>query len=237
MKISKILKLSIATSTILIITACGGGSGGGEIKTPKLTNITTIEEAKSSFQAISATDSLNGISNEVNQKSSNYNKTNSNNCLNGGTVTIIEEGSTNTIIAKNCTNGNYYINGSLSFTQNSDESEIITMSNLTAKDGKIDFYSSKLTVVENENEHWSTIDGDISVTSKCFSGNYNFETIEKIYDVQDNSDNAESGILKINGVTYTFDNPYVTIKLGDKEETILQSELTKQIENSTSCSE
>jgi len=86
---------------------------------------------------------------------------------------------------------------------------------------------------DTSNESWSTIDGIVSVESKCTTGTYTFETVEKLVDATDGSDNIESGILKLNGATYTFENPYVTIKAGSQEETIKQSELEKRM--STSC--
>ena len=237
MKISKVLKLSFITATILTFTACGGSSGG-ETSIPELTKIADINQAKSSFQALSAINSLNGAKNTIRPKTSNTtNKTNSGNCSYGGTISITEDGSTSTIVANHCKNVGHYMNGSLTITTDLDGNEKIVMSNMTIEDVELSFSSSKLTIVENETEHWSTIDGDISITSKCFSGNYNFETIEKLYDAQDDSNNTESGILKLNDVTYTFENPNVTIKLGDEEETIPQSELVKRIEDKVTCSE
>ncbi len=82
------------------------------------------------------------------------------------------------------------------------------------------------------------IDGDLNVISQCFTGNFNVKTDEKIYDAQDGSDNAESGILELNGATYTFNNPYVTIKVDNEEKTLLQSDLEKEMNSSSSsCSE
>jgi len=84
---------------------------------------------------------------------------------------------------------------------------------------------------DTASESWSTIDGTVDVESKCTTGRYTFKTIEKLVDATDGSDNIESGILKLNGATYTFENPYVTIKAGSEEETIKQSELAKRMSN------
>ena len=235
MKISKILKFSLITSTIITFNACGGGSNGGETSTSGLTQITTVDDAKNNFQALSAMDSLNGTSNSLNNKTSKYNKTNSANCNNGGSISVTEEGSNMNIVANNCKNGSYYMNGNFTITESSNGTEKIIMSNITIKDQEIEFSSKNLTLVTNDSEHWSKMDGDMYITSKCFSGKYNLETIQKIYDAQDGSDNEESGIVKLNGATYIFNNPYVTIKIGDKEETILQSELEKQMNKTTTC--
>ena len=86
-------------------------------------------------------------------------------------------------------------------------------------------------------ESWSTMDGSMSIESKCFTGSYTFQTIEKLVDAKDGSDNLKSGILKLNGATYTFNNPDVTIKVGSSTETILQSELEKRFETETVCDE
>ena len=84
---------------------------------------------------------------------------------------------------------------------------------------------------ETVNESWTTLNGMVAIESKCTTGTYRLETIEKLVDATDGSDHTESGILKINGATYTFENPYVTIKAGTQEETIKQSELEKRIAN------
>ena len=238
MNTRKLFASALTVSAILLLTACGGSSG---VDTPStLTKIQTVDEAKTNFQALSSINSIDSAGNELNSKQSanTNNKTTTNNCNYGGTVSISTEGTTTTIIAKQCKSAySYSLNGSLSIEEFSDGREIVIMSNLTIKDREIEFYSKKLTFVEHEEQHWSTMNGDMNIISKCFTGNYNFETIEKIYEAQDGSDNAQSGILKLNGATYTFANPYVTIKVGDNEETILQSELEKRMEMGTTCSE
>jgi len=95
---------------------------------------------------------------------------------------------------------------------------------------------SNMTIAEKEvsSDSWSTINGGLDIVSKCFSGKYNFKTIEKLVDAQDGTDNIESGILELNDATYTFENPYVTIKAINEEKTMLQSKFEKEIENSAS---
>ena len=129
------------------------------------------------------------------------------------------------------------MDGTISETELSDGTVNLTMSNLTMKNDGTELKTSSFVIVENESEYWSTMDGDIKVTAKCFSGNYDFKTISKVYDAQDGTDNAESGIFELNGARYTFSNPYVTIKTATEEETILQSELEKRMNNSTTCTE
>jgi hypothetical protein len=109
------------------------------------------------------------------------------------------------------------------------------MTNLTVKNGAIELKTDKFVVTKKESEFWSTVDGDMSIVAKCFSGKYEFKTLEKLYDAQDGSDNVERGILELNGVRYIFDNPNVTIKTASNERTILQSDLEKEMQ--TTCSE
>ena len=97
--------------------------------------------------------------------------------------------------------------------------------------------STHLIFKEDAQEHWSTMDGEMKIASQCFGGNFTFETVAKMYEAQDGSDNVESGILKMNGATYTFVNPYVTIKAGGEERTILQTELEKEMNHTNGCSE
>ncbi len=233
----KLLPLSMVAS-ILIFTACGGDSTSDGGTPPSQTEIKTVDQAKSNFQALSVSNSFDGLGNALdndNQKTT-FNKTTTHQCT-SGSLSITEEGSTFSFVADKCRIANYYIDGSISEVELSDGSTKMSMSNLTMKDGEIEMTSTQLLFVENENDHWLTMDGDMKIVSKCFSGTYNLETVEKIYEAQDGSDNAESGILKLNGVTYTFDNPHVTIKTATEEETILQSELEKQMSNTTTCSE
>ena len=237
MQKTKLLTLSIASSTLLLFAACGGGSSsdGGTAET----EVKTIEQAKYSFQALSGTNSFDGFGEALNNNKAQKitsNKTTTHQC-DTGNISITEETSTFNFVANKCQIGTYYLNGSISEVELSDGSQQTTMSNLTMKDGEIEISANQLIFVENSTAYWSTMDGDMNIISKCFSGNYNFETIEKIYDAQDGSENAESGILKLNGVTYTFSNPYVTIKTATEEKTILQSELEKRMSNTTTCSE
>ncbi|HHD81983.1 MAG TPA: hypothetical protein ENK94_02200 [Campylobacterales bacterium] len=88
---------------------------------------------------------------------------------------------------------------------------------------------------DTSDESWTTIDGKMAFETKCITGTYTFETVEKLVDAKDGSDNLESGILKLNGATYTFENPNVTIEAGSESETILQSELEKRMESADSC--
>lgn len=88
---------------------------------------------------------------------------------------------------------------------------------------------------DTSDESWSTIDGTITLESKCTTGTYVFETVEKLVDATDGSDNTESGILKLNGATYTFENPHVTIEAGSESETITQSELEKRMSTHNAC--
>ena len=90
---------------------------------------------------------------------------------------------------------------------------------------------------ETSSDSWSTIDGSMNIESKCFTGSYTLETVEKLVDAKDGSDNTESGILKLNSATYTFKNPDVTIQVGSSTETILQSELEQRFEAKTVCDE
>jgi len=117
------------------------------------------------------------------------------------------------------------IDGEVNQKSNSGEINNISVSNM------------KFVEKDTSSESWSTIDGGMSIESKCFTGKYTFETVEKLVDATDGSDNVESGILKLNGATYTFNNPDVTINVGSSTETILQSELEKRFQTESVCNE
>ncbi len=115
------------------------------------------------------------------------------------------------------------INGVVKHTLTSGEINNLSFSNFVS--------TSKDTV----DESWSTIDGTINLESKCTTGTYTFQTIEKLVEAKDANDNLESGILKLNGATYTFENPQVTITAGTESETILQSELETRMSAHDAC--
>lgn len=243
MNTNKLLALCFTSSAILILSACGGSSSATTTST--LTKITTIDEAKTSYQAISATSfsvsfgTYSGVSLEKSSTVKNtFNKTETYSCDTGSiTIDISNDKTTHSILAEKCniTSENRYMNGNMTIENFSNENKV-TFTNLELKSSDSNVTITKMVLVNHKIEKWTTIDGDITIVSPCFSGTYNYETIEKIYDTQDDSNNSESGILKMNDVTYTFNNPYVTIKIGDTEETILQSELEKRMDSS-SCSE
>jgi len=129
-------------------------------------------------------------------------------------------------------------------TKISEEENIVTsrkdgVLNLTTKAGEISNlklinYVTKTKMTSDE--LWATIvDGTLEFESKCVTGTYVFETVETLVDARDGSV-TESGILKINGATYTYDYPDVTIEAGSESETMSQSELNKRVEESSSCS-
>ena len=114
---------------------------------------------------------------------------------------------------------------------------VVNQKNSSGEINNMSVTNMKFVEKETSAESWSTIDGSMSIESKCFTGTYSFQTIEKLIEAKDGTDNLKSGILKLNGATYTFNNPNVTIKIGSKIETILQSELEKRFEIKTVCDE
>ena len=237
MKQIKLLSPLLIGSTLLLFTACGGGSsnGGDAPKTAK-----SVSEAKENFKALGAFSAMtSSVQSSTSQSSTStkQQKTQSQNCTKGGSVSYTETSNVITLAFSSCKEGNTFMDGTMSLTQSDDEVNTkVQFKNLTIDDGETKTSSRNFVFEENSQEYWSTLDGDLDITSKCFTGKFAFETIAKIYDVQDDSENAESGILKMNGATYTFNNPYVTIKAGDEERTILQSELEKEMTSSESCS-
>ena len=110
------------------------------------------------------------------------------------------------------------MNGIIRQTFASDEINEISMKNLISED------------YETESESWSKINGEMAFKGKCFSGSYQFNTIKELVDAKDGSENIESGVLELNGATYTFKNPDVTIKVGNESKTMLQSKLEEEME-------
>lgn len=239
MKQTKLLTSLFIGSTLLLFTACGGGSSSGKDK-PKVETAKNVTEAKKNFKALGALssmdNSLNNIESTKLQKTSQ--KTQSHSCSNGGSASYTQTGSSISYTFSSCKEGSTFADGTMTMTQSDNEIYTkIKFKNLTIDDGQTKITSTNFIAEDNSQEHWSTLNGDLGVVSKCFTGNFDFETVAKLYDAQDGTDNLESGVLKLNGATYTFANPYVTIKAGSQERTLLQSELEKEMNNSNSCSE
>ena len=114
---------------------------------------------------------------------------------------------------------------------------VINQKNSNGEINNMSVTNMKSVEKETSTEFWYTMDGSMSIESKCFTGAYTFKTIEKLVQAKDGSENLESGILKLNSATYTFNNPDVTIKIGSSTETILQSDLEKRFETETVCDE
>jgi hypothetical protein len=162
-----------------------------------------------------------------------------------GTISFTMDSSYNQVIdISNYTyrdiGGEQYMNITMSQSMSSDEvlttvlNGVINQTDTNNGLNNVSFNDMRITEKNTYTEAWSTIDGLISLESKCVTGSYQFKTIEKLVDTRDGTYNTQSGILDINGATYTFENPYVTIKTVTEEKTILQSELMEDAE-STSC--
>jgi len=233
----KYFKLSLVTLTILI-SGCGGDSTNNTPPSANEHEAKSVAEAEKNLNVYS---NMEGISSNLlmdgNSKLFNKvmnQKTNTVNCSGGGTITInfSEDMKTFNYTFNNCKNDSTLMDGKMSVTNLSNNTEKLIFENLTVNDvGIKEHLNLTMTNKETVGESWTILDGTVTVESKCITGTYTFETIEKLVDATDGSDYTQSGIFKLNGATYTFENPYVTIKVGSKEETIKQSELEKRMTN------
>lgn len=123
------------------------------------------------------------------------------------------------------------------YTKHTDSSGIVTEStngtySKVLKSGevtKISYENFTFTSKETADDSWTNVDGSFTLDSKCTNGRYTFETVEKLLEAQDGTDNTASGILKLNTATYSYANLYVTIIAGSEEETVLETELKKRM--------
>ena len=233
----KYFKLSLVTLAILI-SGCGGDSTNNTPSSANEHEAKTVAEAEKNLNVYS---NMEGISpnslmydnSKVFNKVTNQ-KTNTMNCSGGGTITInfSEDMKTFNYTFNNCKNDSTLMDGKMSVTNLSNNTEKLIFENLTVNDvGIKEHLNLTMTNKETIGESWTILDGTVTVESKCVTGTYTFETIEKLVDATDGSDYTQSGVFKLNGATYTFENPYVTIKAGSQEETIKQSELEKRMSN------
>jgi hypothetical protein len=231
----KYFKLSLVAVSFLMI-----GCGGGDSTIPKVQEAKTLAEAQDNYKAMGAIYRVDDLTNS-NSSLNKIQKSQSASCNKGGKLVtnISDDETTITMIFDKCQEDDTYLNGTVSLLSSNDgQHSKVEFTNLTMKDSEMTMTSTHFVTEYDDIEYWTTLDGDLNVISRCFTGNFNVKTNQKIYDAQDGSDNAESGILELNGATYTFNNPYVTIKVGNEEKTLLQSDLEKEMNSSSSsCSE
>jgi len=235
----KIYKLTLVVVALFLV---GCGSDDDKKSTSDENEAKSVSEAKNNFKSLSALSNMNkGLSSlSQNAKMQKSSKSQTYPCSNGGTLSssLSADETVINMVFNKCKHGNSYIDGEMVITENETTyTSKIVMNNLTVNDAGTDFFSKKFVVEDNSAEYWSTIDGDLKIGSKCFTGKFDFKTLEKMYDAQDNSDNIEKGKMVLNGATYTFNNPNVTIEAGSETKTISQAELEKEFESSTSCSQ
>ena len=85
--------------------------------------------------------------------------------------------------------------------------------------------------IETSTYKTQTYDGKLELDSKCITGTYIVETVEKlVFSTQYKiTDDIVSGTLKLNGATYTFEEPYVTIEAGGESKTYFQNKIKKRM--------
>jgi hypothetical protein len=222
-------KLSLITASLLLI-GCGSDS--------KSDDTISIADATKNMKALSAVGNLSNINtNTSKSKIQKLSKNQTLSCSQGGSMSIdiSEDETTVTMIMNKCKEVDSYMDGHLNLINQDNGYFKMEMSNITFKNDKETTSAQKLIIEGNDNEYWSKIDGDMSFISQCFTGTFNIKTLEKIYEMQDGSDGVEKGKIELNGATYTFNYPNVTIKAGSETKTMLQSELDKEMESSTTC--
>lgn len=225
-----IFKLSLITTSLLLI-GCGSDSKSDD--TPKAT---TITEAVNNTKALNALGNLSKINSVNSSKMQKLSQNQTFPCSGGGTMSIktSEDETESTIVMDECNQDNSFINGSFTMIEKDNGYFKMTMKNLTVKESNGDKTIAKELVMEgNDNEYWSAINGDISISSQCFNATLDIKTLEKMYEMQDDSDGVEKGKIELNGASYTFNYPNVTIKAGSETKTMLQTELDKEMESAT----
>jgi hypothetical protein len=225
-------KLSLITASLLLI---GCGSDSKNDNTPQATN---ISDATNNMKALSAIGNLSEINlNTSTSKMQKLSKNQTFSCSKGGSLSMdnSEDGTATIMVMDKCTEVDSYMDGNLKIIEQDNGYYKMEMSNVTIKNNGETTSAKKLIIEGNDNEYWSKIDGDMSFVSQCFTGEFNIKTLEKIYEMQDGSDGVEKGKIELNGATYTFNYPNVTIKAGSENKTMLQSELDKEMESSTRC--
>jgi len=77
----------------------------------------------------------------------------------------------------------------------------------------------------------STFNGKLEFDTRCIKGTYMIETVEKVAFLYKSKgiDAIASGTLKLNGATYTYEEPYLIVEAGGKSKTYYQSNISKRM--------
>jgi len=92
---------------------------------------------------------------------------------------------------------------------------------------------------ENTQTNAFYVEGGVSDTFKCFSENYTFKTSEESWLVphDTNSDYYKSGIIDINGMTYTYSGDNVTLSENGKTATFTQEKVLESFKETSAKSD
>ena len=226
-------KLPLLATSLLLI-----GCGSSDKANSDIKQATTIEKAKENVKSLGAIGNFEkAFSSFQSSKMAKIPEAQNIQCEKSGTLSIeiSENQQVTTITMKECQNRDEYINGVLTITEYDDNRGKFEMDNLTIKDNELTLTAKNFIEVYNDSEGWNTLNGNLDIASKCFTGSFAFKTLEKLIDAKGDTDTLESGKIELNGAVYTFNNPNVTITAGSETVTMLQSELEKKFENTTEC--
>jgi hypothetical protein len=107
-------------------------------------------------------------------------------------------------------------------------------------DGNIieDSILNKVTIKEDSSNNAIYLDGSYKYKAGCIDESYTFKTLEWLVPNSNNEEEYTSGIIIVNGMTYTYRGDRVIVKYGDKEGEFSQQELNEEMKKkktSTEC--
>ena len=90
---------------------------------------------------------------------------------------------------------------------------------------------TNLVMKEDSSNDAMYLNGSYTYKAGCINESYTFKTSEWLIPNSNNEDEYISGIITVNGMTYTYKDDKVTVRYGDKEGEFLQRELNEEMEN------
>ena len=126
----------------------------------------------------------------------------------------------------------YRVNGTISNISMDGEMKEFSNGDITS-----DMSFNRLAMKEDSSNGALFLDGGYKYKEGCVDESYQFKTREWLIPNSSNQEEYTSGVITVNGMTYTYEGSKVTVTDKDRSGTFNQSELNAEMESQTNSTE